>query len=152
MPADEESSLVTPEIPWKATGIVALATFCENKSWPRWEGKAGNVEFTKQNEAFPEKDSSAVLNCETSHCSLRAVLKVIFKSWADLSYYFHSLNSQHFSPEEQVYNPAHSGAGKQNSWLLQGCAPCTREPELTMRRGRSWRFLTWKQHPKTTGP
>ena len=61
-PADGKSSSATPEIPWKATRIVALATFYKNKSWPRWDGKAGYVEFTKQNEAYTEKDGSTVLN------------------------------------------------------------------------------------------
>lgn len=85
-PTDRKSSPVSPKTPWKATGVIALATFYENKSWPRQEGKVGNAEFSKQNEAFSEEKAAQLRSIvRPPHFWLSAAFEVISKSQADLS-------------------------------------------------------------------
>lgn len=85
-PTDRTSSPISPKTPWKATGVVTLATFYENKSWPRREGKVGNVEFSKQNEAFSEEKTAQLCSIvRPPHFWLSAAFEVISKSQADLS-------------------------------------------------------------------
>lgn len=151
-PTDRKSSPVSPKTPWKATGIVALATFDENKSWPRREGKVGNAEFSKQNEAFSEEKAAQLCSIvRPPHFWLSAAFEVVSKSQADLC--------RLFSYVQISYTPSVGRAPTQrsskisyivdsiHSFCLQKAHVLgTRELELVMLVHKQWALVTWKGH------